>query len=172
MMNQTDDDKLPAWFYRPKSEALWQRCLFTSRPDDVLIRLQISRDEVRRWLGKGWLSFDLEPATQFDDIGDPRVSELTMVRDVVRSGLSDAQIDYLLGLLPKPCTVDPERIAFSFRHGWVVAIPPREPDPDEIIEDHLDSWLEACRKGRLLELRDQISELLLKPDNEPAEPTT
>jgi len=170
-MNQTDNDKLPAWFYRPKSEAGWQRCLFTSRPDDVLVKLKISRDEVRRWLDKGWLSFDLQPVTEFDEFGDPRVSELTMVRDVVRSGLNDAQIDHLLGLLPKPCVVDPERIAFSFRYGWVVAIPPCEPDPDEIVGEHIDSWLTACGKERLLELRSRIGELLSKPDDAPSEST-
>ncbi len=105
-----------------------------------------------------------------DDAGDPKLKELHFVRDVVRSGLTDAQITHLFDRCPKPHSFDPERAVFSFRYGMVEAIPPAEPEepeepeaPGDVIESNLDSWLEECDAERLASLRDQIEELLKRP---------
>jgi hypothetical protein len=98
---------------------------------------------------------------ELNEPDDPKILELHFVRDVVRSGLSDAQITQLFEQCPKPHSFDPERTAFSFRYGLVQAIPPAEPDePEAVIEAHLDSWIEECDEARLKALHDQIVERL------------
>lgn len=159
-MSADQSSALPSWFCHPLSVTTWQRCLFTSRFEDVLVRLQISADDVVRWHAKGWLSFDGQNITEVDDFNDPREWELIVVRDIVRSGLSDAQIESVFSRLPKPYALDPSRLVFSFRHGWVAAVPPQEPDPDEIIAENLDSWLEDCDEDRLRQLQIRIDGLL------------
>jgi hypothetical protein len=167
MITDNDPD-LPLWFRRPEPVTDRQPCLFKQGSEDIPPRAQVSADELRRWHSNGWLSFDFSATTKFDAFGDPRIWEVLVVRDIVRSGLSDAQVEYLLQLLPKPYTFNPDRLAFSFCHGWVEAVPPEAPDIDAMIDDHLDSWLEGCDNERLSELQSKISALLTNPDQPPA----
>ena len=99
-----------------------------------------------------------------NDYDDPQVFNLTFVRDIVRSGLADSQIEYILGQLPKPLAFDPDRIAYSFKYGWVEAVP--SDSTEDIIEEQLDSWLEEIDTERLQELREHIDELLDPVDND------
>lgn len=160
---QVIDDRnhaLPPWFTRPLPVSDWQRNLFQTDLRTVLVRLQVSVDEIARWHAKEWLSFDGADNLVIDEFRDPRIWELTIVRDIVRSGLSDAQVEYLLDQLPKPLAFDPDSLAFSFRHGWVEVSLPADPDPEEVIEEHLDSWLDDLDEDRLRELHARIGELL------------
>lgn len=171
-MNDIPQPTLPPWFASPQPTTRWrQLTLFRSPFADALVRLRISADECARWHANRWLSFDGSRITEVDDFDDPRVWELIVVRDVVRSGLSDAQIVSLLSQLPKPFAVDPDRVAYSFRHGWVEATIPAEPDPDTIIEEHLDSWLETCDQERLQQFYQKIGELLAGSGNAHTENT-
>jgi hypothetical protein len=156
---------LPPWFNRPSPAAgSNQRGLFESPLGSVLPRLQVSLDELLRWRLNGWISFAPCATLVVDEMGDPIIWEIVFVRDIVRSGLSDSQVLWLLSQCPKPYSYDPNLIVFSFAHGWVEAIPPVFPDPPEqVIEDNLDSWLETRDTDRLADLRDQISELLSRP---------
>jgi len=120
----------------------------------------IRPEEADAWHAKGWLSFGLSESPSLDEVDDPRMRELAVVRDVVRSGLCDAQVERLLGKLPRPCAVDPSRLAFSFRHGWVEAVVGEDPDPDAILDEHLDEWLESCNEERLRALQHRIGVLL------------
>jgi hypothetical protein len=96
-----------------------------------------------------------------DEFDDPKSFEIQIVRDVVRSGLSDVQIESLLAKLPKPFAFNPERLAFSFRHGWVYVEPPVEiPEPSEVIEEHLDEWMAQCDEETLEDLRDKVTNVL------------
>lgn len=160
---------LPEWFRRPDPVSRREGCLFHSRLEEAIARLRISRDEVARWRAKGWLSFDDASTETLDDFGDPRVWELIIIRDLVRSGFADAQVANLLSQLPRPCSIDPDRLAFSFRHGWVEVVPPEKPDYHEIIESHLDSWIEECDEDRLREVRDHIGIYLHPLENEASE---
>jgi hypothetical protein len=165
MTPKPDPQLLPKWFVRPEPMARHHDCLFRSPLQKVLAEMRISADEVLRWRAGGWLSFDGVDSPELGDFDDPRVWELTVVRDIVRSGLPDAQVECLLSQLPRPFSLNPDRLAFSFRHGWVEAVPPEEPDPEEpdpdaIIEVHLDSWLEGCDEEQLLELRDRIGQVI------------
>lgn len=170
-MNNHKQSDLPRWFIRPSPTTCQQRSLFRYPLNVVLARLRISTDDLARWHSNGWLSFDGSDTMEVDDFEDPRVWELDIVREIVRSGLGDAQIELLMNQLPKPCAVDPERLAFSFRHGWVEAVLSDEPDPGEIIDDHLDSWLEDCGRERLEELQARLGELLDDFDNASSEST-
>lgn len=70
----------------------------------------------------------------------------------------DAQITWFLGQCPKPYAFNPDRVTFSFRHGWVEVM--RPDTPEEIIEQHVDEWFETCDEDRLHRLREKIDELL------------
>ncbi|MGI6418468.1 MAG: hypothetical protein ACOX1P_22700 [Thermoguttaceae bacterium] len=168
-MREDNERRFPPWFEYPCPTRDRQRRLFGSDLHAVLVRLQISSDEVARWHAKGWLSFrDLEDSP-IDEFRDPRVWELTIVRDIVRSGLADAQIECLLDNLPKPFAFDPDSLAFSFRHGWVEVVLRRFRDPDDVVEEHLDSWLDDCDEDRLRELKERIEELLEQSEEDAQE---
>lgn len=137
-------------------------CLFRIRLSDVIARLGVSLDDLRRWHDGGWLSFTATMSEEVNEFDDPKVFEIQMVRDIARSGLSDAQIETLLSQLPKPYAFNPDRIAYSFRHGWIQVAPPVEiPDPSEVIEEHLDGWIEQCDGETLEALRDKVKEAIL-----------
>jgi len=111
---------------------------------------------MRRWKAAGLLSFDVTLDSEVDEFDDPKTHELQFIRDLVRSGLSDSQIEWLLVQLPKPYSFNPDRIAFSFRHGWVNAAIV-QPDPDEIIEEYLNAWLDDQDEDELRELMERIA---------------
>lgn len=81
---------LPSWFTRPEPRTRVQQSLFRSTVADAMVHLRISEDECGRWHAKGWLSSDGTTMPEVDDFDDPYVWELTVVRDIVRTGLSDA----------------------------------------------------------------------------------
>ena len=160
---------MPPGLTRPCPITNCQPGLFRVSLADTIARLGVSPDDLGRWHDSRWLSFSEELNEDLDEFGDPRILEIQIVRDIVRSGLSDAQIEVLLSKLPKPFAFDPDTLAYSFRHGWVQVAPQVEiPDPDDVIEEHLDGWIANCNKASLEELRDKIEEALkLCAENEP-----
>lgn len=154
-------DHLPSWFDRPTSRDTTQPTLFPEDLHDALARLQISTDELDRWHQDGWLSFD----SRFDQKLEPHhINELVIVRDAVRSGLPAAYQRKLLMMLPKPLNVDPNKLAFSFAHGWVVPAFTDEPQLEEYMEENLDRWLSGLVEDestdRLVQIKEQIEALL------------
>jgi len=137
---------------------IFQLSLFQITLKDALVRLRISEDELSRWNSKGWVSFDGSVDSQLNEHDDPLIFQLIFVRDIVRSGLSDSQIEYILDQLPKPLAFNPDRIAYSFKYGWVETVPAES--PEDIIEEYIDSWLEEIDTERLQELQERIYELL------------
>ena len=155
---------LPEWFRCPRPIKIWQQSLFQIKLSDALVRFKISPDDLARWKSKGWVSFDGTTEVKIDGYDDPRIFELLFVRDTVRSGLTDAQIDFILSLLPKPFAFDPTKIAFSFRYGWVEPAPsdPPETDPPEsVIEENLDAWLESLDFDELQDIKERIEEIIV-----------
>lgn len=162
-MNKPDPSAsdLPPGLMRPQFTINHQPCLFRVTLAEVLARLSVSADDLRRWHDRGWLSFDVNMDEALDEFDDPKSFEIQVVRDVVRSGLSDVQIESLLAKLPKPFAFNPERLAFSFRHGWVYVEPPVEiPEPSEVIEEHLDEWMAQCDEETLEDLREKVTNVL------------
>lgn len=161
--------ELPAWFQRPRPACSHQRYLFGEKMQDVLAELRVSTDELARWHTQGFVSFGPEPSRELEPYA---IDEIRFVRDVVRSGLSDAQIDRLFAELPRPMNFDPDAVAYSFSLGWVAAVPTENPDPKEVVDEHLDDWLAdldvEANQGRLTELRDQITTLLATFENSDA----
>ena len=175
-MNDSTNEpaELPPWFERPRPELTRQLTLFAAAVSEILASLRVSTDELARWHNKGWMSFGPERTSELQP-GD--VGEIRFVRDVVRSGLTDAQIDRLFAELPRPMNFDPDAVAYSFSLGWVAAMPPApEADPIEVVDEHLDDWLADldvdANQGRLIELRDRITTLLapIMESHEPDDP--
>ena len=164
-MGRNKIDDLPRWFGRPHSVEIFQQSLFQTTLKDELVRLRISADELSRWYSSDWVSFDGSTDLRLNEHDDPRILELIFVRDISRSGLSDSQLKYLFDQLPKPFAFDPDRIAYSFRYGWVEIVQ-TEP-PENMIEDHIYEWLEMIDTERLQELQEQISKLLDSNRNDP-----
>ena len=160
MNDETSNLELPPWFSAASPSENHQESLFKVPLEFVLARAKVSSDELNRWHSKGWVSF-ASVNMELNDHDDPKIRELLFVRDVVRSGLTDAQITQLFARCPKPYSFDPDRTAFSFRYGLVQVSPPLEPDePEAVIEAHLGDWIEQCDIERLASLRDQIAERL------------
>ena len=160
------DDDLPAWFVRPKKRGGIQATLFPEDVHEVLARLKISPDDLARWDQNEWVSFDSNTTHL---LGPEQIHEIIFVRDLVRSGLPDAFLKVLLEQLPKPLAVDPNQIAFSFTHGWVLPAFTREPDLWEHIEENVEAWLDQLaedgQNDRLVELREKIGALIASTDD-------
>lgn len=157
---------LPSWFVAPVSPATLQRTLFPRPLSDVLAELQVSVDDLRRWHESGWTSFGPD---RTDPLEDWDSNEMLFVRDVVRSGLSDAMIAGHFEQIPRPMNFNPHTVAYSFSLGWVMARIEPEPDPNEVVDEHLEQWLielaAADDRGRLEEIQDQIQGLLSAMSN-------
>jgi hypothetical protein len=145
------DDDLPPWFVRPVLRGPIQKSLLLENLHEVLARCRVSMDDLLRWHENGWIPFALE-----DELEPDYVEHLCFVRDVVRSGLGDAQIARLIELMPKGLLADARDMVFSFGYGWVVPAfysdAPREMDFDEA----LDLLVEEEDWERLIELRERI----------------
>lgn len=130
---------LPSWFKKPDPEKHYQLSLFATKLNEISIEYKVSIDEMKRWHDKGWLSFSPD---EKEELNDPDLFEIRFVRDLVRSGLSDACVEKLLSQLSKPYRYNPDRIAYSFSLGWVEYTESYEAtDYAEVIEDHLEEWL-------------------------------
>ena len=160
-MTEWSSDNLPPWFGRVSSVESAQGSLFADELPVVLAALRVSEDALARWHKQGWVSFgpDRQSALEPQD-----VNEIRFVRDVVRSGLSDAYIAELFGQLPRPLNFCPDEVPYCFSLGWVMAGPTPEPDVIEIMNEHVDDWLEHLAvsedQDRLVELRNRIDRLL------------
>ena len=154
-------EHLPRGLVRPQPVTNHQGCLFRISLADALFRLRVSPDDLGRWHEHGWLSFGEKMNEELDEFDDPKLFEIQIVRDIVRSGLADVQIENLLTKLPKPFAFDPDRLAFSFRHGWVCVAPPiAVPEPSEVIEQNLDNWIAECDEETLEGLRERVTDVL------------
>lgn len=170
MISQTNPEtNLPPWFKLARPRLDEQGSLFIISLEAALVREKVSPDELNRWHAQGWISFAFAPM-ELNDPDDQKILEIAFVRDVVRSGLSDAQITQLLDSCPKPASFDPDSTVFSFRYGLVQVVMPGEPeDPATVVESNLDDWIQECDRDRLTELRDQIVERLNTIDTTEAE---
>lgn len=134
-----------------------QLTLFRHSMDVALANAGVSRDEMRRWHRRGWLSFDYQPI-DVQTYDDPQINELLFVRDVVRSALSDVQIRQVLRQCPRPLYYHPDFLVYHFRYGLVECLP--QPSTDDLIGNDLDTWLENQDRDTLTALREQIDEML------------
>lgn len=158
--NDAFSDALPPGMVRPEPITEYQLGLFQISLADALVQLRVSPDDLQRWHERGWVSFDAGWSGKLDQFCDPRIFEIQIVRDVVRSGLADAQIDGLLSQLPKPLAFAPHRLAFSFVYGWVHVQPPVEIPEASDVQNNLDEWIEQCDEEQLEDLRDKVAEAL------------
>ena len=150
-------DHLPPWFVRPSPIERSQLTFFPEELSVVLVTLSVSEDELARWYGCGWVSFGPDRHTLLEQWD---VNEIRFVRDVVRSGLSDAFVARLLEALPRPLNFSPDEVSYSFGLGWVMVAPAPEPNSDEIVEEWIESLAEDEAEDRLTQLRDRIDGLL------------
>lgn len=144
---------LPAWYSKPEVPSIRQGSLFREEFRCALIELEISTDQARRWHEAGLLSFPFELDSELEPY---QVWELVNLRDLYRSGLCDFDIQVVLQKLPKPYQHDPERLAYSFSHGLVLADPYNEPDPSEVIEENIEEWLESLEVSALQSWKQRI----------------
>jgi len=145
----------------PKTEPLegWQRphrlvqmSLFSHVRDEFLAAISVSLDEAVRWRKAGWLNFDPTSLNEFNDV---QTSELSFVRELARSGLSDAMVSRLLQELEPPYTYNDHATAYHFQYGWV-ALPSPLPSAYELIEERIEEWAEECLEAGDTLLLDRI----------------
>lgn len=150
------NEDLPEWWARPRPDT--QPTLFPDPVEVALAELRVTREDLRRWHQAGWLSFTIDNRSQLDW---PQQNEIRFVRSLLFSGLGETELRRLAQGLPRPLALDSRSIAYSFEYGWVV---PTEKDPDDVVEEHLSTWLEGLASsrniGRLQMLAEQIAEHL------------
>lgn len=152
------ESSLPSCLVRPDSRRGVQRELFPEDLHESLAMLRVSMDELKRWKSRGWIPFDLQR-----EMENAYIQHIIFVRDVVRSGLGDAQITLMMDLLPDYLLADPDRIVYSFTHGWVEPAPP-EPW-ESVVKAYVEDLAEAEDWDALIELNLTIERLLIA-DNE------
>ena len=150
--------------YRAKSHsALHQKTLFPTSIEAFETETIVSADEMKRWHDKQWLSFDPSVLAEFDEA---QWIEVEFLKGLLRSGLSDEWIAKLLSKLERPYCYDPKNTFYSFADQSWKTMPemPEIPEPEEIIEESLESYLQgladADERERLLEIRGTIDDLL------------
>ena len=122
---------------RRPSQVPCQLRLFPDLRDDVLAKARVSIDEVARWQLLGWVSYDV---TALETLEDYQTAEIVFIRDIARSGMTDALITEMLGELPKPYAYPPSTTAYNFSCGWVEVV---FPDMDEMMDQHLEGWVQT-----------------------------
>lgn len=154
-MRRDPHRQLPEWFQRPRPTMSLQTSLFPPRLEEELVAVHVSADDVERWRSKGWLSFGLDVG---DDFRESHIHELVFVRDVVRSGLSDAAIAALFAQLERPMNFNPHEVAYSFALGWVTPTYLFEPDANALVEEHVEGWINALADDGDLERLEKIQQ--------------
>jgi hypothetical protein len=162
------NDTLDGWV-RPSQ--VFQLSLFPDERDEFLARAMVSQDELERWRKLGWISFD---AREKDEFQTSEGNEILFVRNLARSGLSDAQITELLSELPKPYSYPPTRTAYSFEYGWVQPdCTLSDEDVNGLIEEGWEDWLKALASrgevDELIRIRDRIDEAIQEATVQEAE---
>jgi len=141
--------------------SLHQKTLFPTKSIAAFeMETAVSADEMKRWHDKEWLSFDPSALGEFDEA---QWIEVEFVKGLVRSGLSDEWIGKLLSKLERPYCYAPKNTFYSFAvQSWKTM--PGIPEPEEVIEESLDSYLQDLAdsedRERLLEIRGTIDDLL------------
>jgi hypothetical protein len=156
-MHSGDHDELPECWCRPDQHVSdGQLSLFPVTAEDWLGRARISRDALRRWVAKGWCA-DLEPQSLLEE-SDPALQRLVILRGLEASGLSDADIAWLVRALPTRLSRPATEVAYSFFHGWVS---PSVPDPTSTpFEQLLNEWLSTADIDELATVADRIAEVM------------
>lgn len=135
-----------------------QPTLFPEPTPTALASLRVSTDDCDRWRRAGWLSFDCRHVPKLDAT---EIYELEFIRDLVRSGLSDGQINEILKDLPKPYAYNPRVVAYNFTLGWVQAPVVLEiPEPEDVIDEHLEPWVDSLAEDGDRERLDQLLSLV------------
>lgn len=143
--------------------SLHQKTLFPTKSIAAFeTETAVSTDEMKRWHDNEWLSFDPFALNEFDE---SHWIEVKFLKGLVRSGLSDEWINKLLSKLEKPYCYNPKNTFYSFADkSWKTI--PRIPEPEEVIEESLDSYLQGLadvqEQERLLEIRETVDDLLEK----------
>jgi len=130
-----------------------QHSLFPERTEQSLAAARIDANEANDWFASGWLSS--MPAFM-DGVDEPAWVELLFVRDLAGSGIPPQVISELLRTLPRPLVYDADRVAYSFRYGWVQlpSRPERTPLPENWSIGVVRQWVEsAAHRGQVNDLR-------------------
>ena len=104
--------------------------LFPRPLDEAPDLAGLTREHLRSWHQKGWLSFD---DSQAENLDNPHFCEIVFIRNLVWDLKEDSLVNLFLKGLGKPYRYDPARTAFSFSYGWVQTpdLPDVESDLDE-----------------------------------------
>lgn len=134
-----------------------QETLFFKTQDEFIASVLVSADQMLSWYKKGWLSFDLNDTTLFDD---EERAEVLFIKKLASSGLSDAYIDRLLGAgLDRPYRYDPDETFFSFADfRWVRLkyIPQVDSISPSAVEEYVDELVSGEDWESLIQLRATI----------------
>jgi len=141
-MPHQNDLGLDGGWIRPIPER--QTDLFPRTLDETLKIAGLTREELRTWKQKGWLSFD---DSQGEHLDSPHFCEMIFIRNPVWDLRDDSLVDKFLKGLNGPYRYDPVRTAFSFAHGWVQT--PDAPDAEaadiekcNYIENYMEWWIQ------------------------------
>jgi len=134
-----------------RNDILMQSTLFKRTLEEIIDETGSGINELIEWNKKGWLSFSLGVQKEYDD---KEKYEINFVKGLVRSGLPEDSVSFMLSKLEKPYCYDYKDVYWDFAvQDW------REFehfDEIEIIENGLDSYLESKAEDEELEDLEKI----------------
>lgn len=113
-----------------------QLSLFPDGRDEMLAKARVSLDDMAHWQQAQWISYDV---AALETLEYDQIAEMVFIRDLARSGLPDTLITEMLAELERPYAYPPATTAYNFAHGWVEVV---FPDMDEMMEQHLEDWVQ------------------------------
>jgi len=107
----------------------------------------------------GWLSFHPEKASA---LNEPQEHELRFVGSLVTGGCDDAMLARLLAGLEKPYCYRPGSVYYDWAsQSWrPLPTPPEEPDPDQVLEEHLSALAKEGDVATLKDIGDRVAEAI------------
>jgi hypothetical protein len=160
--------ELDGGWMRPIPER--QTDLFPQPLDEVLRLAGLTRDDLRAWHQKGWLSFE---ESQVEKLDTPHFYEMILIRNLVWSLEDESLVNKFLRGLDRPYRYDPARTAFNFAYGWVQT--PDRPDAEadqmdkcDFIEKHLDLWIKHKLEIGDSKTLQQAARKLLRASEQPS----
>lgn len=131
-----------------------QRSLFPATLDELIAEILVSADEMKSWHSKGWLSFEPEATSRYEESDR---AEVLFIKGLAHSGLSDAMVNRLLSAgLERPYCYDPSSTFFSFcQNRWISL--PLAPDPEDIVSEYINEVVADENWPALRELQERVN---------------
>jgi len=151
-----------------ESARIWQVQLafFPTKPRELCERLGLNWLAACQLHADGWLSFDPRKVATLNEAQE---AELQLVGPLVAAGCDADLLACLLHGLRRPYQYRPGSIYLDWAAAsWRLLPVAKEPDPQQVFADWLDSLKESADRGQLQDIASEVAATLKNlPQDEP-----